>query len=79
MEDWIGASVWRLGRTAEDRLMYTRSMEAATSGNGYKQKRESLALSIVNCTNFNLDQKFYTFVNFVINAKMNQLRLEKFC
>ena len=21
VEDWIGASVWRVGRTAEDRLM----------------------------------------------------------
>ena len=22
MEDWIGARVWRVGRTAEDRLMW---------------------------------------------------------
>ena len=28
-----GASVWRVGRTAEDRLMYRRSIKAATSGN----------------------------------------------
>ena len=29
MEDWLGASVWRVGRT--DRLMYGRSIKAATS------------------------------------------------
>ena len=40
VEDWMGASVWRLGRTAEDRPMYTRSIKAATSGNGFKRKRE---------------------------------------
>ena len=28
------ASVWRVGRTAEDRWMYGRSVKAATSGNG---------------------------------------------
>ena len=33
VEDWMGASVWRVGRTAEDRLMYGRSVKAATSGN----------------------------------------------
>ena len=34
VEDWMGASVWRVGRTAEDRLMYIRSIKAVTSGNG---------------------------------------------
>ena len=34
VEDWMGASVWRVGRTAEDWLMYRRSIKAATSGNG---------------------------------------------
>ena len=34
MDDWMGASVWRVGRTAEDRLMYQRSITAATSANG---------------------------------------------
>ena len=29
----MGASVWRVGRTAEDRLMYRSSINAATSGN----------------------------------------------
>ena len=33
VEDRMGASVWRVGRTAEDRLMYGRSIKAATSGN----------------------------------------------
>ena len=37
MEDWTGASVCRVGRTAEDRLMYGRSIKAATS------ERESIA------------------------------------
>ena len=31
VEEWMGA---RVGRTAEDRLMYGRSAKAATSGNG---------------------------------------------
>ena len=35
VEDWMGASVWRLGRTAEERLVCGRSIKAATSGNGY--------------------------------------------
>ena len=30
VEDWMGASVWRFGRTAEDRLMYERPVKAAT-------------------------------------------------
>ena len=29
-----GASIWKLGRTAKYRLMYGRSVKAATSGNG---------------------------------------------
>ena len=33
-EDWMEASVWRVGRTAGDRLMYGRSVKAAASGNG---------------------------------------------
>ena len=37
VEDWMGVSVWRVGRTAEDRLMYRRSIKAATS------ERESIA------------------------------------
>ena len=39
MEDWIGASVWRMGQTAEDRLKYRRSVMGATSGNGYAKER----------------------------------------
>ena len=39
-EDWMGASVWRLGRTAEDRLMYGRSVKTATSGNGLAKEKE---------------------------------------
>ena len=33
VKDWMGASVWRSGRTTEDRLMLRRSIKAATSGN----------------------------------------------
>ena len=33
VEDWMGASVWGVGRTAEDRLAYGRSVKEATSGN----------------------------------------------
>ena len=35
------ASVWRVGRTADDRLMCRRSIKAATSGDD-KRKREDL-------------------------------------
>ena len=31
---WMEANVWREGRIAEDRLMYGRSVKAATSGSG---------------------------------------------
>ena len=31
VEDWMEASVWGVGRTAEDRLMYRKSIKAATS------------------------------------------------
>ena len=35
VEDWMGASVWIVGRTAEyNGMMYRRSIKAATSGNG---------------------------------------------
>ena len=34
VEDRMGASVWRVGRTAEDRPMYGISITTATSGNG---------------------------------------------
>ena len=34
VEDWMGARVWRVGLTEEDRMMYGRSVKAATSGNG---------------------------------------------
>ena len=34
VEDWMGASVWRVGRTAEARLIYGRSVTATTPGNG---------------------------------------------
>ena len=38
LEDWMGAGVWRVVRTAEDRLhviiYYRRSMKGETSGNG---------------------------------------------
>ena len=37
LEDWI----WRLGRTAEYRLMYGRSIKPARSGNGLGKERES--------------------------------------
>ena len=30
----MGASVWRVGRMAEDQLLCSRSIVAATSGNG---------------------------------------------
>ena len=33
LEDWVGASAWRVGRTAEDRLTHSRSIKAAKSGN----------------------------------------------
>ena len=33
-DDWMGASVWRVGRTEEDRLMYRKSIKAATSEDG---------------------------------------------
>ena len=31
MEDWIGASVWRVGRTSGDQLMYERSVKACSN------------------------------------------------
>ena len=34
------ASVWRMGRTTEDRLMYSRSIKAATSRNGFISRIE---------------------------------------
>ena len=36
VKDWMGKtlSVWRVGRTAEDRLKYGRSVKAATSIHG---------------------------------------------
>ena len=34
MEEWMGANVGTVGRTAEDRLMYRISIKAATSGTG---------------------------------------------
>ena len=34
VDDWMGASVWRMGRTAEYRLMYGISVKVATTGNG---------------------------------------------
>ena len=34
VDDWMGASVWRVGRTVEDRLMYRRPNKVAVSGNG---------------------------------------------
>ena len=46
MEDWIGASVWKVGRTAEDRLMYGRSVKAATSGNGYANDNNLLHIVV---------------------------------
>ena len=36
------ASVWRMGRTAEDRLVYGRFFKAATFGNGLNEREESL-------------------------------------
>ena len=52
MEDWTEASVWRMGRTAEDRLMNGRSIKAAevTSGNGLSKRegRESRKGRIIN-------------------------------
>ena len=41
VEDWMGASVWRVGRTAEDRLMYGRSVKAATSGNRLDKRKRA--------------------------------------
>ena len=40
VEDWMGASVWRVGRTAGHRLMYRRSIKAAMSRNGYLKERQ---------------------------------------
>ena len=40
MEGWMGACVWRLGWTVEDRLMYGTSVKAATSGNGYAKEKK---------------------------------------
>ena len=40
MNDWMGASVWRVGRTAEDRLVYRRSIKAARSKNRSAQSNE---------------------------------------
>ena len=37
VEEWMGLSVWRVGRTADGRLMDTRSIKAATSGNGKRK------------------------------------------
>ena len=40
----MGASVWRVGRTAEDRLMYKRSVKAAESGTN---KRKTAAPHLI--------------------------------
>ena len=33
VKDWMGASVWRVGRTVEDRKMFKCSIKAARSRN----------------------------------------------
>ena len=40
VKDWMGASVWRMGRTAEDRLMYGRFVKASTCGNESAKEEE---------------------------------------
>ena len=50
MDDWMGASLWRLGQTAEDRLMYGRSVKAATSGNGSSEREVNLTFLSSVCT-----------------------------
>ena len=50
VEAWMGASVWRVGRTEEYRLMYRRSVKAATPGNGLvKEKKLASLESQSNC------------------------------
>ena len=34
VEDWMVVSVWRVGRIDEGRLIYERSVNAVTFGNG---------------------------------------------
>ena len=34
LEDWIGASVWRVGRTAQNRVKYRRPVKAEKSSDG---------------------------------------------
>ena len=43
----MGASVWRVGRTAEDRLMYKRSIKAAASGNGFSERERMMTIVIM--------------------------------
>ena len=40
VEDWIGASVWRVGRTAEDRLMYNNQKIQQGSNIRKQEKRQ---------------------------------------
>ena len=38
--DWMRASVWRVGRTAEDRRMYIRSVKTVTSDKPISERVE---------------------------------------
>ena len=40
VEDWMRASVWRVGRTAEDRRMYIRSVKTVTSDKPISERVE---------------------------------------
>ena len=41
------ASVWRVGRIAEDRLMHIRFIKAASSKNGEAKEIESKSVTVV--------------------------------
>ena len=43
----MGATVWKVGRTAEERLMYRRSVKTATSRNREAKESDLLLLGPV--------------------------------
>ena len=48
VEDWMGASVWRVGRTAEDRLMYGKIRQGSTVRKRISERDEIVYLATFN-------------------------------
>ena len=89
VEDWTGSSVWRLGRTAEDRLMYTRSIKVETSK---MDKKATLRTIVVLLESENAAERRDPFVHdalrvggevvdavvtLVLGAQREQVRVER--